>query len=47
MAAADWPMRGALKTRVRDGRIVGLFEGPWVEDLMRERNHQIEFAATG
>jgi peptide chain release factor 3 len=47
MAAADWPMRGALKTRDRDGRIVGLFEGPWVEDLMRERNPDIEFAATG
>jgi len=47
MAAADWPMRGALKTRDRDGRIVGLFEGPWVEDLMRERNPSIQFAATG
>jgi peptide chain release factor 3 len=47
VAAADWPMRGTAKTRDRGGRLVALFEGPWVEDLMRERNPQVVFSTTG
>jgi peptide chain release factor 3 len=38
----DWPMRGASATLDRDGQVVGLFEGPWVEDLFRERNPDVE-----
>ncbi|HEX2164182.1 MAG TPA: peptide chain release factor 3 [Thermoanaerobaculia bacterium] len=47
LAAVDWPMRGVLKARDREGRLVALFEGPWVEDLMRERNPGLELATTG
>ncbi|HEX6202123.1 MAG TPA: peptide chain release factor 3, partial [Thermoanaerobaculia bacterium] len=46
LAAVDWPMRGALRARDRSGRPVALFEGPWVEDLMRERNPGLELATT-
>jgi peptide chain release factor 3 len=38
----DRPMRGASATLDRDGQVVGLFEGPWVEDLFRERNPDVE-----
>jgi len=33
-----WPTRGAVAARDRDGQLVALFEGPWVEDLFREKN---------
>jgi peptide chain release factor 3 len=33
-----WPIRGAMAARDRDGRIVALFEGAWVEELFREKN---------
>ncbi len=42
----DWPMRGAAATRDREGRVVGLFEGAWSEDLFRERNPDVQVSRT-
>jgi len=42
----DWPTRGSLQVRDRDGRTVALAEGPWVEGLLRERNPDATWART-
>jgi len=39
-----WPSRGVLATRDRDGRLVALCEGPWIEKLLQERNPRAELA---
>jgi peptide chain release factor 3 len=39
-----WPTRGALAAQDRDGGTVALFEGPWVEELFREKNPGAEWA---
>lgn len=39
-----WPLHGLLRTQDRDGRSVALCEGPWVEQLLAEKNPQIELA---
>jgi peptide chain release factor 3 len=39
-----WPTRGALAALDRDGGTVALFEGPWVEELFREKNPGAEWA---
>lgn len=44
VATFAWPMHGLLRTQDRDGRSVALCEGPWVEQLLAEKNPQIELA---
>jgi hypothetical protein len=41
-----WPMRGAVAARDRERRTVGLFEGPWAEDLFRDKNPGVALART-
>jgi peptide chain release factor 3 len=41
-ARLRWPFRGALRVVDREGRVVVLCEGDWVEDLMRENNPDVE-----
>jgi peptide chain release factor 3 len=42
----DWPSRGVGRARDREGRVVALLEGPWIETLLRERNPNRRFALT-
>ena len=41
-AAVSWPTQGVLRARDRDGHLVALCEGPWVENLLVERNPRID-----
>lgn len=43
-AGIAWPFHGLLRTQDRDGRLVALCEGAWVEQLLAEKNPQIELA---
>jgi peptide chain release factor 3 len=38
LAAVVWPLQGTLRLQDRDGRLVVLFESPWVEQYMLEKN---------
>ncbi len=40
------PLRGALKTRDRDGQAVFLAAGEWAESTLREKNPDVEFSRT-
>jgi peptide chain release factor 3 len=41
-----WPSRGAVAVSDREGRLVGLFEGPWAEESFLDRNPGVEVART-
>ncbi|MHB8999205.1 MAG: peptide chain release factor 3, partial [Thermoanaerobaculia bacterium] len=41
----DWPSRVG-QTRDRDGHVVALLEGPWMEKLLRDRNPKREWLTT-
>jgi peptide chain release factor 3 len=44
IAAFKWPSQGALEVRDRHGRAVALCEGAWVEQLLADRNPQVELS---